>query len=291
MRSGGQAWGAIIVTGASSGIGRATTLALARRGWLVFGGVRSAEDGAALLARAGGLGVGALVLPLRLDVTDDAALRRARATVEEALARRGLTLAGLVNNAGVGAIGPLEELPIARLRAALEVNAIGAVAATQAFLPLLRAGRGRIVNVSSVSGRVAAPFLGAYAASKFALEALSDALRVELRPWHIFVILIEPGPVTTPIWEKGETATATDRAALGDHSPYSPYLPGVRRATRRAAARGVPPERIALAIVHALTAPHPRSRYLLTGHRLFFTLFARLAPDWLRDKALALPRD
>ncbi|MFN8537920.1 MAG: SDR family NAD(P)-dependent oxidoreductase [Thermomicrobiales bacterium] len=134
--------------------------------------------------------------------------------------------------------GPVEEVPLARWREVLGVNVIGAVAMTQAMLPLLRAGRGRIVNVSSVSGRIASPFLGAYAASKFALEALSDSLRVELLPWGLAVVLVEPGPVATPIWGKGAAMAEEDRAGLGERSPYAPYLARVRQAFGEGATRG-----------------------------------------------------
>lgn len=278
---------AIIVTGASSGIGRATTLALARRGWLIFGGIRAAIDGSALVTSAGAVGVGALVQPLRLDVTDGGSIARAAAQVAETLTRRGARLVGLVNNAGVGLAGPVEELPLDRLRAALETNTIGAVATSQAFLPLLRAGRGRIVNVSSMSGGVAAPYLGGYAASKFALEALSNSLRVELRPWGMAVVLIEPGPVATPIWAKGEAAALDDRVASRDASPYAPYLPRAGAVIRRAAARGIPPGEVAAIIVLALSTPRPRARYVLTRNRPAFEVFARLVPDRLRDALLA----
>ena len=157
-------------------------------GWFVFGGVRTVRDLAKLAASAGAVGLGDLVQPILLDVTDSAQIAAAQELVALTLRERGLRLTGLINNAGIAVGGPLEEVPLARLREILAINVIGVVAVTQAFLPLLRAGRGRIINISSVSGRVAAPFLGPYAASKFALEALSDALRVELRPWGVPVM-------------------------------------------------------------------------------------------------------
>jgi NAD(P)-dependent dehydrogenase (short-subunit alcohol dehydrogenase family) len=177
----------------------------------------------------------------------------------------------------------VEEVSLARLRAVLEINVVGAVATTQALLPLLRAGRGRIINVSSVSGRIAAPFLGAYAASKFALEALSDSLRVELAPWGLAVVLVQPGPVATPIWVKGEAMADEDRAGLGADSPYAPYLGRVRAAFRDGAQRGIPPEEVATVIAQALSAPQPRARYPVGRNRALVGLIARLAPDGLRD--------
>src|SRR3954471_419193 len=178
----------VLVTGASSGIGRATALELARRGATVLAGVRDPADGEAL---------GPSVIPLRLDVTDAGHV----AAAGEEAARRGLD--ALVNNAGIAVTGPLEYLPLDELRRQLEVNAVAQLAVTQACLPALRASRGRIVNMSSISGRMALPLYGPYAASKYALEALSDSLRLELRGTGVDVVLIEPGAIRTPIWERG----------------------------------------------------------------------------------------
>src|SRR5438132_5517345 len=184
----------VVVTGASPGFGAAIVRHLAGRGFRVFGTVRRAEDEVAL-TRDG-------LTAVRMDVTDTASVRRAREQVDRALA--GTPLAGLVNNAGIPAAGPLELFPLDELRQILEVNLIGALAVTQAFLPLLKASRGRIVNMSSVAGRSALPFLGPYAASKFGLEAISDSLRRELLPFGVRVIVIEPGTFKTAIWSKVE---------------------------------------------------------------------------------------
>ena len=274
----------VLVTGSSSGIGRATALTLARHGLRVFATVRRAEDAEALQVAAGAVGVGNTVRPVLLDVTDPAGIAEAAELVRRELAERGGALVGLVNNAGIVVGGPVEEVPLERLREVLEVNVVGVVAVTQAFLPLLRAGRGRIVNVSSVSGRVAAPFLGAYAASKFALEALSDALRVELRPWGLRMVLVEPGPVATPFWDKGhaeydERESGEERAG----SPYARYAPALRARFRESEAGGLPAEAVAQAIHRALVVPRPRARYLVTRRPLLFALFSRLAPDGVRD--------
>jgi len=279
--------GAVVVTGASSGIGQATALVLAHAGWLTFAGVRTAGAAERLSALAGAVGVGALLRPLTLDVTAEAQIGAAVALVGDECRRRGVQLRGVVNNAGIAVVGPLELVPLDRLRASLEINAIGALAVTQAFLPQLRTARGRIINLSSVSGRVASPFLGPYAASKFALEALSDALRAELRPWGIRVILIEPGPIATPIWEKGTALALDDSEALGA-SPYAPFVLRVRARFLHAAESGQPPELVAATILNALTVSRPRARYLLTRSPLGLTFFARCAPDWLRDRAFGV---
>ena len=177
--------GGVLITGASAGIGAAVARELAVQGFTVFGTIRRAEDEAAVTA--GG------AIPIRMDVTDAPSITAARAEVERALG--GKPLIGLVNNAGIPAAGPLELAPLAELRRALEVNLIGVVAVTQAFLPLLKTSRGRIVNMSSLSGRTALPFLGPYAASKFGLEAISDSLRRELSSVGVDVIVIQPGNI------------------------------------------------------------------------------------------------
>ena len=286
--------GAAIITGASSGIGRTTALALAHAGWLIFAGMRTATAAEELVAMAGAIGAGATLRPLLLDVTDEAQIAAAAALVGAECRCRGMPLRGVINNAGIAVAGPLEMVPLDQVRASLAINTVGALAVSRAFLPQLRATRGRIINLSSVSGRVAAPFLGPYAASKFALEALSDALRVELRPWGVRVIAIEPGPVATPIWEKGIALAFSDEAALAT-SPYAPLLPRVRARFVRAAESGLPPELVAATIAHALTARRPRARYLVARQPLGFTLFARWLPDWARDLAfdvtLGLRRD
>jgi NAD(P)-dependent dehydrogenase (short-subunit alcohol dehydrogenase family) len=183
----------VVVTGTSSGIGRATVRRLAADGWRVFAGVRSDGDARALAAEPGE------VLPLKLDVTNQDQIAAAVAEVEQIAGR----LEGLVNNAGIGVAGPLETLPPDGLRQILDVNVVGPVAVTQAFLPLLRrSGEGRVLIVGSVGGRVTFPFGAPYHASKFALEAIADCLRVELEGQPVSVGLLEPGPISTPIWEK-----------------------------------------------------------------------------------------
>src|ERR671915_2319963 len=186
--------GTVLVTGASSGIGEATALHLKELGFDAVAAVRKNEDAERLAGRG--------LRTVKLDVTDVDSIDAAR----DELA--GGPLAGLVNNAGIAVAAPLEYLPLDQLRDQLEVNLVGQLAVTQRFLPALRAGRGRIVNVSSIGGRVALPLLGAYHASKFALEAISDTLRRELRSQGVDVIVIEPGGVKTPIWRKGDELAA-----------------------------------------------------------------------------------
>src|SRR5688500_9161604 len=187
--------GAVVITGASTGIGRACAIDLDGRGFRVFAGVRKDEDGERLRSERPS------IEPLRIDVTDAGEIAAARDRVGEEVGERGL--AGLVNNAGIAVPGPLEHLPLDEIRRQLEVNVLGQIAVTQAFLPLLRTARGRIVNIGSIGGRVALPLLGPYAGSKHAMEGISDSLRRELRPWGIEVSLVRPGPIATEIWERG----------------------------------------------------------------------------------------
>ena len=250
--------GGVLITGASSGIGHASALDLDRRGFRVFAGVRRDEDGEAL-AREGS----DRLTPLLLDVTDADAIARARETVEGNLADE--PLAGVVNNAGIGVGGPLEAIAIDDLRRQLEINTVAPIAVTQAFLPRLRDSHGRVVNISSVGGRVAQPFLGPYSASKFALEALSDVLRRELRPWGIHVALIEPGNVRTRIWEKATSQVADMRARSSpeEMALYGRNIERMDRVIKLADRTGSSPAKVTRAVVHALTAERPKPRYLV----------------------------
>lgn len=271
---------AIVITGASKGIGRACALRLDRAGFHVFAGVREPADGEALRAEAS-----ERLTPIRLDVTDDVAIAESARTVAEAVGAAGL--AGLVNNAGIAIAGPLEFLPTAELRRQLEVNVIGQLAVTRAFLPLLRRARGRIVNMGSISGLMALPFTGAYAASKHALEAATDALRIELAPWGIHVAIIEPGVIATPIWETSEAAA---NRIMEDYPAeaweyYGGVIDLVRRSARHGAARGLPPDEVAKAVEHALTARRPKTRYLVGSDARIRALIRRL-PDRLRDRLI-----
>ena len=273
--------GAVVITGASTGIGRATARYLAERGFRVFAGVRRDQDAEVLRQEGAGR-----VTPLRLDVTDRGSIENAAREVEAALAGEGLQ--GLVNNAGIGIGAPLEFVELDELRRQLEVNVIGAVAVTQAFLPLLRRCRGRIVNVGSIGGRIAQPMLGPYNASKFALEALSDSLRMELGAWGIHVSLVEPGAIATAIWEKTDAYAERMIPALGARANdlYGAAIGAVLETARTLAKRAIAPEAVSKVIHHALTARRPRTRYLVGTDARAQALLARFLPDRARDAVL-----
>jgi NAD(P)-dependent dehydrogenase (short-subunit alcohol dehydrogenase family) len=265
--------GTVVITGASSGIGAATAKRLADRGFDVVAGVRKPEDGERLGMRW-----------VRIDVTDEDSIRAAAGEV-------GDSLAGLVNNAGIAVTAPFELIPLDELRRQIEVNVIGQVAVTQAFIPALRNARGRIVNVSSIGGRVALPLAGAYALSKFAIEAFSDSLRRELRPWGIQVAVIEPGAVLTPIWEKGEADAERVIEQIGTDKVeqlYGPVLAALRAEVDKIkGGRGVPPDTVAKAIEHALTAGKPKTRYLVGTDAKVRARLAKVLPDRVLDAAIA----
>jgi NAD(P)-dependent dehydrogenase (short-subunit alcohol dehydrogenase family) len=243
---------AVLLTGASRGIGRATTLRLARAGWTVYATVRSAADAEDLAAEA----AGAAVHPLQLEVTSDEQI----AALDEALPDR---LEAIVNNAGIVVSGPLETLSAEDLREQFEVNVVGAVTLTNAVLPRLRAARGRIVFVSSLSGIVSTPMTGAYNASKFALEAIADAWRLELRPWGVKVALVEPAMTDTDLWRDApETLEAEVAAMSPQHRDlYGEHLAGMRKTIPKIQKLAKPVDTVAATIERALTAPRPKARY------------------------------
>ena len=287
MSSVSQTVRSVVITGASTGIGAACALELDRRGFRVFAGVRKAADALRLQEQAS-----RWLAPLMIDVTDGESIAETAKTVAAALNNG--SLAGLVNNAGIVVGGPLETLPLDEFRRQMEVNVVGQLAVTQSLLPLLRAGRGRIVNVGSFNGRVAVPYTGAYAASKHALEAMTDALRVELRRWGISVSIIEPGSVKTPIWSKVRSEVQRDIDAMTPDTEalYGEDMRAMHVASLRLAETGMPVQRVVEAVVHALTARRPRTRYPLGFQtRLAFIAFRFLparARDWLICRALGL---
>jgi len=271
-----MATGIAIVTGASSGIGEATALHLRDLGFDVHAGVRRDEDA----QRLAGLGL----QPLKLDVTDPDSIAAAATSIS------GRPVAALVNNAGIAVSAPLELVPIDQLRNQMEINFIGQVAVTQALLPALRSARGRIVNVSSIGGRIALPLAGPYAASKFALEAATDSLRRELRHLGVKVIAVEPGGVKTPIWDKGsETADSMLAAAPPDVARlYSGLGESLREEARKIATEtGVEPVEVAAVIGKALTSATPRTRYLVGRDAKARAALARVLPDKLFDRLIA----
>lgn len=271
---------AVFLTGASTGIGRATALRLARRGTVVYAGVRKTEDAAALVAEGG-----AAIRPVIVEVTDAASVAAAYATIANA---NDVVLRAVVNNAGVAVSGPLEVLPLAELRRQFDINFFATIAIAQTFLPLLRVTRGRIVNVSSIGGKLAAPFVGAYAASKFALEAASDAMRLELRPFGVRVILVEPGAVKTPIWSNSAAASAHvfDDATSALRDAYAPMVANMRKLAQRMGASGIDADVVARAIERALLSKEPRARYLVGRDARLRLIVARM-PDFLRDAIVA----
>jgi len=269
---------AVLITGASTGIGAACALDLDARGFRVFAGVRSEADGERLRRQAS-----ERVSPLRIDVTEPESVRAAAEQVTAAVGEAGLT--GLVNNAGILVSAPVELVDLDLLRRQLEVNVIGVVAVTQALLPLVRAARGRIVNVGSISGRVVAPGLGPYAASKFALEAVTDALRVELRKWGISVSIVEPDTVKTPIWDKALASAEVPPHGRGAEAAglYDDELLALRKATYTMGKTGMPVERVVCAVRHALCARRPKTRYPVGVRTRLAFWAARHLPDRLRD--------
>ena len=272
----------VVITGASTGIGLATARVLVAHGCHVFGSVRRSDDADRLRAE-----LGEQCTPLLFDVTDAAAIQAAVPAVDERLG--GTTLFGLVNNAGIAVGGPLIHQPLDEVRRHLEVNTLGALAAVQAFAPLLGTDRarigkpGRIINVSSVAGRISAPFLGAYAASKRALEGMSHSLRRELLLYGIDVIIINPGSVATPIWDKAETNDPSRYAA----TDYGPILRRFLDAALRSGRGGLPPEAVGEVVWTALTAPHPRTFYPVVRRRLLSWTIPLALPARLIDRLIA----
>jgi NAD(P)-dependent dehydrogenase (short-subunit alcohol dehydrogenase family) len=272
-----------LVTGASTGIGRATALRLDSNGWRVYAGVRRGEDADALR------GAGSDRLrPLILDVTSAGQIESAAGRIGEETAGAGLD--GLVNNAGIAIPGPLETLPIDDFRRQLEVNLTAQVAVTQALLPSIRAARGRIVFNTSIGGRMAVKMFGAYGASKFGLEAVGDVFRQELAPWGIEVSIVEPGSIATPIWERGvgEAGALIERSSEEERALYPKFIARYQSVARSAAARGIPPEKVAATIERALTAARPRTRYLVGLDARGQALIGSLLPDRAVDRLISL---
>lgn len=270
----------VLVTGASTGIGRATALRLERSGWKVFAGVRREEDAEGLRAAAS-----ERLTPVILDVTDADQV----AAAAERIGRESEGgLDGLVNNAGVAVPGPLETVPLEDLRHQLEVNLIAYVAVTQALLEQIRLAEGRVVFLSSIGGRIAFPFGGPYHASKFATEAIGDVFRQELRPWGLKVSIVEPGSIDTPIWGRGQEKAAE----IESKSPKTDLLYGnaiekFRKLIQDTAERGIPPEKVAKAISHALESPRPKSRYLVGLDAKVQARLKPLIPTALFDRIVA----
>jgi NAD(P)-dependent dehydrogenase (short-subunit alcohol dehydrogenase family) len=266
----------VVITGASTGIGRACAVRLARSGINVFAGVRKDADGEALKREVSS------ITPVTMDVTDRGSLESAAATITDAIGSR---LDGLVNNAGIAVPGPIELIPLDRLREQFEVNVFGLVSSIQVFLPALRAAAGRIVNIGSIAGRAPAiPLLGPYAASKWAVEAVSDALRGEVAAWDIKVSVVEPGNIKTPIWDKSDRRfehLPPEAAAL-----YGRLIERGRALSRMFESQGVDPDKVARKVEHALTASMPRRRYLVGIDAYMRAHVEARLPHRLRDAVI-----
>jgi NAD(P)-dependent dehydrogenase (short-subunit alcohol dehydrogenase family) len=259
-----------LVTGASTGIGRACATHLAGLGFHVLAGVRDLADAPYGLE------------PLRLDVTSES-------DVAAAAERVGAELGVLVNNAGIAINGPVEVVPLDQWRRIVEVNLLGQVAVTRALLPAILRARGRVVNMSSIGGRVANPLFGPYSATKFALEAVTDSLRREVAAHGVRVVSIEPGGIATPIWDKGLEEGRRVTAGMSEEASrrYATLIPAVTAAAKRLARDGLPPEAVAEVVGRAVTARRPRARYVVGRDAKIQAVAARLLPDRVLDSVIA----
>ncbi len=268
------------VTGASTGIGEACAIGLYDRGHIVYAGVRNDEAAARIQNDRSDR-----MRPLQIDVTNQDDIARAADAVKESLAEA--TFSGIVNNAGISVAAPLEFIPIDRFQYQMEVNVTGQVAVTQAFLPMLREYRGRIVFIGSTSGFISTPLQGAYCASKHAIEAIADTFRLELKPWGIEVACIQPGMIKTPIWNKSSKAANDwlDQAPGDVMKLYGPTIDAISAYAAKAPEISAPVEVVVRDVVHALTATRPRTRYLNGEGARPQRIIAHL-PDRLRDWVL-----
>jgi NAD(P)-dependent dehydrogenase (short-subunit alcohol dehydrogenase family) len=274
--------GGVVVTGASTGIGNACALHLDRLGFRVFAGVRRDQDAERLRSQAS-----ERLTPVKIDVTDFDSIGQTAEYVTAALG--GEPLSGLVNNAGIAVSGPVEYLPIEEVRKQLEVNFIGQVAVTQAFLPLLRRSRGRIVNIGSVGGEVALPFLSPYAASKHAIEGFSDSLRREVEPLGVHVSVVRPGAIQSSIWERGNAAADEVLANVPPEAleVYGDAVRGARAAANQRAQEAMPAQEVADVVEHALMADKPKTRYVVGRTGKVMVALERWLPDRVFDRLVA----
>jgi NAD(P)-dependent dehydrogenase (short-subunit alcohol dehydrogenase family) len=271
----------VVVTGTSSGIGRACALLLTRNGFTVFAGIRKPADGESLRKEAGDH-----LVPLQIDVTDREGIAAAARLTATTLRERGLSLYGLVNNAGIGVSAPLEFQPLEDIRRGFEVNVLGQIAVTQAFLPLLRETRGRIVNICSIGDRLAIPFGGTLNGTKSAFAMMSESLRLELRPWGIHVVIIDPGSITTPAVDKtlGDPEGMLRRMSPDAERLYGKfYREFITRATRREL-NGSPPDVVAEAVLSALRDGHPHRRYVVGKDARMLATLPKVLPAALLDR-------
>ena len=268
----------VLITGASTGIGAACARTLAGRGWRVFAGVRKMVDGEALVAGAEGR-----IMPVILDVTNREQINSVVQEIGTQCGEAGLQ--GVVNNAGIALAGPLEFMPMEAFERQFEINVLGLIAVTQAVMPMIRAARGRIVLTGSNSGFMCEPFLAGYGATKHALEAIADSLRIELRPWGIEVALIQPGAIKTPIWSKSREAAEHLFVGMPPQCEelYSAPITALRKMVEKIPSMAIPPERVAKAVTHALEARWPRTRYPVGLDSIVGLLLVRIVPDRILD--------
>jgi short-subunit dehydrogenase len=271
---------AVIITGASSGIGKACAYYLDQKGYKIFAGVRTPLAAEKLKVESSGK-----LEPIILDITQEAHILQAVQYIKSRLGDTGKLMA-LINNAGVILSGPLEFFPVEKLREQLEINTIGPISVTQAFMPLIRKAKGRIINIGSASGLFAPPFLGPYAASKFAMEAWTDALRRELRPEKIFVSLIESGAVETPIWEKSEKTADLLESSLPDQGKafYGKALSTGRKQMVFLRRQASSPQSIAKVVNRILLSTKPKPRYLVGKDARVQAFMSRWIPARMIDK-------
>lgn len=269
----------VFITGTTTGIGLYTARHLQSLGWQVFAGVLPGEDTSALSE-----GISERLHLIEIDITKPEMIQSAKETIAEKTDK----LDALVNNAGIPMAGPMEILPMADIRRTMEVNFFGHVAVTQAMIPMIRVARGRIVNVTSILGLMVASFTGAYSASKFAMEAFTDALRLELSPWGINVSAIEPTVINTAIWGKVHEWNNMMFEELPSHAKelYIDKMKQSEQASLDQESTGVSPQMVAEKITHALTASKPKTRYLVGKSARLYDFISRFAPDRLRDRII-----
>ena len=273
---------AVLITGASTGIGAACAVLLSQQGYRVFAGVRQPKD--ALMLEA--LGTSPKIQALIMDVTDAASLREASRVVDEQLGDAGLV--GLVNNAGIALPGPLEHVPMDVVRRQIDVNVTGLIASTQTFLPMIRRGSGRVINIGSTQGLMAFPLFGVYAATKFAVEGISEALRHELREWNIAVVQIDPSRVRSAIWGKVDAGLdeAWQNLSTAAQQDYQRQFAVLRKGIGGVDGLGTDPQTVARVVYQALTVKHPKQRYLVGADAKLIGLLARFLPGGVRDALL-----
>ena len=271
----------IVITGCSSGFGRLTALYLAKLGWQVFATVRNEVDQASLIESATTLGCEEHLSSLICDITQSEQV----IALGQIVAARTPRLDALLNNAGTVYAAPLELIALDDLRAQLEINVVAHLEVTQTLLPLLKAAGGTIINVSSLNGRIAFPLIGAYSASKFALEALSDVWRIELAPFGVRVVVIEPGSSSTNLWETSHKRAVTK---LEQHkgSPYGPLLIRFEKLASKLNTAGFPPQLFADTVLRILSSRKPHARYLIPRTNSIILALLQLVPDWLWDRLI-----